>query len=60
MRGLRIIWAHRSAVVQPTRDQPDIAILDATAATPLPGLVVARRLGFLSRLIKHAPPSLLA
>eukprot|EP00969_Alexandrium_andersonii_P116483 5149875-Alexandrium_andersonii.AAC.1 len=58
-RGLRIIWAHRAATVQPTRDLTDAAVLDATQATPLPGLVVARRLGFLPRLIAHAPPSLL-
>eukprot|EP00969_Alexandrium_andersonii_P200122 8840177-Alexandrium_andersonii.AAC.1 len=60
MRGLRIIWAHRAAAVQPTRDLTDAAVLDATQATPLPGLVVARRLGFLPRLVSHAPPSLLA
>eukprot|EP00969_Alexandrium_andersonii_P150505 6655304-Alexandrium_andersonii.AAC.1 len=60
MRGLRIIWAHRASAVQPTRDQPDAAILDAAGAIPLPGLVVARRLGFPPRLVGHAPPSLLA
>eukprot|EP00969_Alexandrium_andersonii_P116988 5173369-Alexandrium_andersonii.AAC.1 len=38
----------------------DAAVLDATQATPLPGLLVARRLGFLPRLLAHAPPLLLA
>eukprot|EP00969_Alexandrium_andersonii_P282521 12490158-Alexandrium_andersonii.AAC.1 len=38
----------------------DSAVLDSTGATPLPGLLAARRLGFLPRLIAHAPPSLLA
>eukprot|EP00969_Alexandrium_andersonii_P327741 14483176-Alexandrium_andersonii.AAC.1 len=27
MRGLRIIWAHRAPVVQPTRDMSDAAVL---------------------------------